>query len=742
MYSDVSTTIVTPLDTRVNQVDNQVQGSVDNIFDDILQKLQEFIDWIQGIWDSITGWFESLIGTIVDALGSIYDWISEVIANVSAWITSVMQDVYSSVSEFLGGVIQSVSDWITGVYEAVRQYVENVVNTVGDWITTTYSTISEWIGGVVQGIIDTYEGVKKTLEDWFGDLIDWIGKIRDEIVAWWKGLLKSIANFIDLKVQPALENARKGAQAIIDWAKLVWSFISKGDFQGAFNTIDKFFQGIGLPAPVKMLQSIVSTIAYFWETVHLQFVGMELYAQKQAMISAALEPLDLSTATQAVYKGLMTEQAFMKNASLAGLAGERAKVVVDANRPLPTPGQIQDAFLRGELTLHEHDDLLKQYGLSGENIALIKQLYLLIPGVSDLIRMAVREAFTPEIYKRFGQDQDFPTEFANWAVKQGLSKDWALKYWVAHWELPSATMGFEMLHRDVIDDNELKLLLRALDVMPYWREKLIKISYNPLTRVDVRRMYQLGVLDEKQVKRAYLDLGYDDQKAGWLTEFTIRYYTPEDQNEQDEFKTLARGVYSNAFKKHIISESEYRSFLKNLRYYADDIDLLVQIDTFKAVTDDKIFDLAGYRKDWVKLLLNAYDRGLFHRNEILPMLKELGYDDNEASLEVGLIDYNRELTLRNMVVEQVREQYITYIIDNVGAHTILDQFNFTSEEIGKLQQEWDIERNLRVKRPPLSDLRKFLASGLITLEQYLDELRGEGYNERYIDLYAQQLASA
>jgi intein/homing endonuclease len=66
-------------------------------------------------------------------------------------------------------------------------------------------------------------------------------------------------------------------------------------------------------------------------------------------------------------------------------------------------------------------------------------------------------------------------------------------------------------------------------------------------------------------------------------------------------------------------------------------------------------------------------------------------------------------------------------------------FNFMTDEIQKLLEEWTVERNLRSKRPPVTDLRKFLNAGLITREQFLDELRGMGYHEKYISLYAQTL---
>ena len=84
-------------------------------------------------------------------------------------------------------------------------------------------------------------------------------------------------------------------------------------------------------------------------------------------------------------------------------------------------------------------------------------------------------------------------------LKAGLPEEQARNYWAAHWELPSAQMGYAMFQRRIIDHETLVMLLKSLDIMPFWRDKLIEMSYNPLTRVDVRRMYGLGVLSEEEV---------------------------------------------------------------------------------------------------------------------------------------------------------------------------------------------------------------------------------------------------
>jgi len=136
--------------------------------------------------------------------------------------------------------------------------------------------------------------------------------------------------------------------------------------------------------------------------------------------------------------------------------------------------------------------------------------------------MAVREAFTPDIAARFGQYEDYPADLTRFAAMNGISEDWTKRYWAAHWSLPSPQQGFAMFQRGIITQEELNLLLRALDIMPFWREKLTNLAYNPLTRVDVRRMYALGVLSEEEVEKAYKDAGYSDENARRLRAFVVK----------------------------------------------------------------------------------------------------------------------------------------------------------------------------------------------------------------------------
>ncbi|KKK48591.1 hypothetical protein LCGC14_3143580, partial [marine sediment metagenome] len=98
---------------------------------------------------------------------------------------------------------------------------------------------------------------------------------------------------------------------------------------------------------------------------------------------------------------------------------------------IPPFAMLRDGLLRGLVQEEVHDDWLGRSGFNQANIDLQTALYQEIPGPSDLVRMGVREVFTPEIAERFGQFEDFPPAFGEWMAKQGFTEEWA-NFWGAH----------------------------------------------------------------------------------------------------------------------------------------------------------------------------------------------------------------------------------------------------------------------------------------------------------------------
>ncbi|MEM1558224.1 MAG: hypothetical protein QXG12_06500, partial [Thermoproteota archaeon] len=256
--------------------------------------------------------------------------------------------------------------------------------------------------------------------------------------------------------------------------------------------------------PIELLDFSTLVTEYFKGNIDLSYLRNEMskrgYSEEKIdiMVSAAEQLMNLEDIRRAyLQKAIDYTEAFKRIKDL-GYKDETAHLLLRTTRSFLSISEYLTAWLRGIFD----DEMLEYYlsiqGLHYEEIELLKQLSFIIPSASDLIRMAVREVFSPELREKYGLDEDFPEEFAEWGKKQGLSEFWARAYWAAHWDLPSMTQGYEMLHRlhpDLIpwkadalskmginpssvatDIDTLRDLARMQDITPYWRDRLIAIS--------------------------------------------------------------------------------------------------------------------------------------------------------------------------------------------------------------------------------------------------------------------------
>lgn len=320
-----------------------------------------------------------------------------------------------------------------------------------------------------------------------------------------------------------------------------------------------------------------------------------------------------------------SQSRILDDISIADINPKYAQTYLDAILTKPSSQDIIAYGLRKDPSLADLDLELKRIGIHPEYTGLYKTLAYPIPPVADIITMAVREAFTPDIAARFGQYEDYPPEFEYWTERKGLSKEWSQRYWAAHWSLPSATQGFEMLHRGVITQIELNMLLRALDVMPFWRERLTRIAYRRLSRVDIRRMYRVGVLTEIEVYEAYLELGYNERDSRRMSDFTLK------QVLATQSKFTSRDIVS-AYTKYMLTRSDARMLLIEIGVRSENISF--------------ILTSADYKRAWAL----TEDRIAAIRN----MYKKEVYDDNKA---------RAELLRLNLPAEQVEVLMSQWYID-------------------------------------------------------------------------------
>lgn len=387
-----------------------------------------------------------------------------------------------------------------------------------------------------------------------------------------------------------------------------------------------------------------------------------------------------NTVITAAWRGAYTPEDLDSLLRQQGYDEGNVEALKRAQRTVLDKGDIIDLDLRGELDIPERRRLFEAAGIDLQTELYMRKLAQRIPGVADIIRMAVKEVFTPETAEKFGQYADFPEPLAEWASKQGLSREWATRYWAAHWDLPSVSQGFEMLHRGVIDQATMDMLLKAMDVMPYWRDKINAIAYNPLSRVDLRRMYQLGIMTLAEVRDGYKKLGFDDANAARLTDYAGKYYGVEDDTEQ-----------------------------------VDD----------RAYTKAEI--LAGYKKKVIT------------RDQTSISLQSLGYSSAQADFYIAQQELQVEQTRKDAYINAYQSLYLQGIASADEISTNLVTLGLRVPEINEYLSLWWLQRLSRVTRPTKAERTRWLKAGIITRASWTMEMQLDGYSQTYISWYLAEI---
>ncbi|KKN19092.1 hypothetical protein LCGC14_0949200 [marine sediment metagenome] len=389
--------------------------------------------------------------------------------------------------------------------------------------------------------------------------------------------------------------------------------------------------------------------------------------------------LDIGDAARMKHLGILNQTEAQRIIQRNGYGQGDALNLLNSAQELPTVGEMLTLWLRNVLDDAGIDVALSQHGINPSYIEGLKEIAFFIPPVQDLVTMAVREVFNVPLATAQGQFEDFPEEFAESAKQQGVSEVWAKRYWAAHWVLPSIQMGFEMLQRDVITKAELQDLMKVLDIMPGWRDKLIQISYSPFTRVDIRRMHKTGTLNESGVLRAYKDIGYDSEKAQTLTDFTIKLNEDEGMITLDIASDLTRSNIVGFYVDGIIKRVPAFLLLVQAGINVAAAELFLQDADFRIEKKE--------RKQQVNIIIDRFKAGGSTFLEADDRLRGLG-------LQV------EELALAQLDLARVREQ-LTAI-------------------------------------PSRSDLDKFLKAGIIDEPQYLNGMELLGFSSvwsgRYLEI--------
>ena len=607
--------------------------------------------------------------SLTDSIGTSNDLLTKILNGITNAGSTSIENVINIPSNILSGVVKEMERAIDGALGAVTQGINGILQPIEDIVDDSLTEL----GSNIPDTQDELTGIKDVLTK-FATTAEEVN-VKTGSVEDWKEALDELM-YGGTGATP--DNTPEPSRAPPSSPELAGPFANAtiwNDCIGGYGWTD-FWENPGgyIEQAIASLFSAAFGRIMVLSEINSEFIRREV---RNCVSDMLLRPEE---AAQSYFIGDTSRREYREIMKAQGYSNEDADKLLGNARNFASPFEYLHWWHRELIGEDQLNIILEQMRYNRDDRDAMKEASYYIPPAQDLITMAVREVFSPEARAANRQDDDYPPEFERFAGMQGISPEWAKNYWAAHWTLPSPMQGFEMLHRGVIEEKDLRQLLVALDIMPAWRQRLIDISFNPLTRVDVRRMHDIGVLDREQVLKAYKDLGYNETNAELMTEFTERYNAAPPETEVDEIQGITRGSILSFYRDELITRASAK-------------------DT----------------------------------------LVEIGVGDLAAEAFLNHEDLKRAERQRRIAIETVIDQFEFGRINKDQARATIIALGFGEASTALSLGDIDRIEIKKTKLPSKADLGKFYLSDLIGRNAYKDGLVRLGYSGELAELYAQQM---
>jgi len=332
------------------------------------------------------------------------------------------------------------------------------------------------------------------------------------------------------------------------------------------------------------------------------------------------------------------------------------------------PLSVINAWRRDPEAYAKYFDDLKEQGWSDDRIEALKFVTQYMPTPQDLVNWEAKEVFEPEMIARYGLDSEFGGLDLTLFEKIGVTPEQALNYWRAHWEHASWNQVVEMVRRGQMTEDDVRDWFRLVEIPPFWRDKLIAISWEVPTRVDVRRFWDMRTIDEARLREIYTAQGYHGKDLEDYVLWTKIYV---------DFPDLM-----TRYKNGWLTLDDVRSELVKLGMTAERAEELIQTKV-KAVASEKMVkdkDLTAAE------IVRGVKKEVITWSQGIELLMDLGYDEWEAEfklrIDVEVLTGSPESFAEFKEITSLFRQVVTK-----GGPEMPDEIKKAAEEVVRLTAE-------------------------------------------------------
>jgi len=482
------------------------------------------------------------------------------------------------------------------------------------------------------------------------------------------------------------------------------------------------------------------------------------------MANAACRQHHLSTdqAMASYLSSGMSIESLNAYAAINGLCEPSLFQDLHAKKSKPVPLQLASLRRRRMIDSEGYHSGMRQLGYLEQSTA--EDLFSLteqVPTMSDIIRFMVRDADDQALVNQFRLDEGFADKYQqqlkDWSEFQGISETQAKYSWRSHWSIPSPTALFTFWHRLRYNpkfggkeklEKDIRAAMIQQDILPYWHEHYLAVSFRTMRLVDIRRAFQIGSMTREEVVAAYLQLGFSDDDAEKMTLFTVRLRDRAVINERpiklwlrlvltrdgakEQLKTdgipddvidramssaepdFIKSPYSLAFSRGDITAAELRESLASYGVSDAAISSIVRLLSLKLRSH---YSVAQYKV------------GTIERGDAKASMQVDGMMQSTAERLLKETDIAVELDFVKHCQQGIKRRFLMGELDRAESIAELVRRKTITGRAADMVNWWDCELKSGEKQVSAAKLCEWLSRGAISSLDFTGRLRRIGYSD-------------
>ena len=327
---------------------------------------------------------------------------------------------------------------------------------------------------------------------------------------------------------------------------------------------------------------------------------------------------------------------------------------------------------KGLITDGFYTEQLRKQGIGEEVQKLYEEDFLFYPNPHDLVTWQAREVYEPDMVEKYGLEEELEGVTKEPFYKAGMNDEQIRNFWIAHWQHPPWTVIRNMLFRTDLTEEDVWDWFKTIEIPPFWREKYIKIAYNPVGRVDLRRLYKEGIYDREKVKEGYIALGNSPEIAEHLTAWTEKAYAPDS-------KELTKTEILKNYRIEEITKDKATEMLKGLDYDTEEVEFILAYEDYKIHLK--------VQEDEAELLLVEILNGSITYEAFEESIKGLGFTVKGTNRYLNKATKTLRAQIKLPSKEDVTKWFSKGIITETEFIAMMSGLKYRSEDINRYLEE-------------------------------------------------------